>query len=81
MMSWEEFIDRYINNFEEFVFKYNDYRIELLYGSQGNGFVYYLVQDKRVVDTKLYDSPNDLLEDFTVSGLKLKDIWEEIEWK
>lgn len=28
-ISWEEFLDRYINNNEEFIFKYNEYTINI----------------------------------------------------
>lgn len=81
-MKWEEFIDRYVNNFEEFVFKYNNYKIELFYAPKAKGFICYLVVDKKVVlESEIYTSPNELLENFKIDGYLLKDIWYELEWR
>ena len=41
-MTWEEFIHRYLINYEEFRFKYKNYIIDLLYSSDGTKFTYYI---------------------------------------
>lgn len=92
-MSWEEFIDRYCNNFEEFYLKYKNYSINLLYSRDGEKFVYYLYFFKSkksffkyffkkndIIDYKEYNSPKDLLEDFKIDNKSLKEIWPELEW-
>lgn len=92
-MSWEEFIDRYCNNFEEFYLKYKNYSIDLLYSRDGEKFVYYLYFFKSkksffeyffkkndIIDYKEYNSPKDLLEDFKIDNKSLKEIWAELEW-
>lgn len=80
-MSWEEFLERYVNNYEEFVFKYRNYRIELLYGPKSKGFSYYLLENKKVVSNETYDSPQILLESFRIDGNLLEDIWYDLEWR
>lgn len=92
-MSWEEFIDRYCNNFEEFQLKYKIYIIDLLYSSDGEKFVYYIYffkgkksffeyffEHDDIIEYKEYNSPKDLIEDFRIDNKSLKEIWSELEW-
>lgn len=81
MMAWEEFLERYVDNHEEFVFKYKNCRIELLYAPKGEGFSYYLIEDKKVVSNNTYQSPTELLNNFKIEGLSLKDVWYDLEWR
>ncbi|ERJ11758.1 hypothetical protein [Haloplasma contractile] len=80
-MEWQEFLDRYVNNHEEFVFKYKDIKIELLYAPKGDGFSVYLVKNKKVIDEKIYSLPQKLLSDFKINGKLIIDIWDDLEWK
>jgi len=80
-MNWEEFIDRYINNFEEFVFKYKDYKLELLYAPKGEGFTYYLILNKKIIETNTFNSPLELLQALKIENQTLEEIWYELEWR
>ena len=39
-MKWNEFIERYLINHEEFRFKHKNYIIDLLYSSSGTKYAY-----------------------------------------
>ena len=41
-INWNEFIERYLINHEEFRFKYKNYIIDLLYSSDGTKYAYYI---------------------------------------
>ena len=93
-MNWDEFIERYVNNFEEFRFKYKNFIIDLLYSDGGTKFAYYiskyvenesLLQSirnrKEYLDTKKFGSPEELISQFLFDGKDFKTIWHELEWK
>lgn len=77
-MDWEEFIYRFLVNYEEFLFHYKGLRIDvsnvsknttaLSYGSKENGF---LLKD--------YISPIKFLNDRVFDGKTLEEIWSELE--
>ena len=41
-MDWNEFIERYLINHEEFSLKYKNYIIDLLYSCDGTKYTYYI---------------------------------------
>ena len=92
-MDWNEFIERYLIDHEEFGFKYKKYIIELLYSSNGTKYAYYISEyiEKESIFSKIknrnkylkfeeFDSPQELLEKFRIDGNSLKEIWNELEW-
>lgn len=92
-MDWNEFVERYLTNHEEFCFKYHNYEIDLLYSCNGEKFAYYislydendsLIQRIRnrnnYIEFKEFVSPYELLKNFHINGRGLKDIWDELEW-
>lgn len=93
-MSWEEFLERYLKDHEEFTFKYHNYVINLLYAPKGEGFAYYiheyvakqsffqfLKNRNKWLETNTYNSPEELLEHFRIEGKRFEEIWDELDWK
>lgn len=93
-MEWNEFIERYLINHEEFKFKYKKYIIDLLYSSDGKKIAYYIsdyIEKDSIFDyiknrnKYLYyyefDSPQELINNFIIDGKSFKEIWNELEWK
>ena len=93
-MNWNEFIERYLINHEEFRFKYKNYIIDLLYSSGGTKYAYYISEyiENETIFSKIknrnkylkfdeFDSPQELLEKFSINNKSFKDIWNELEWK
>ncbi len=76
-MSWNEFYERYTINYEEFVFSYKNYRINLCYGKEGS-FSYNLVKNGKIIEQNEYSSPNKLLELARFDGLKFEEIYNEL---
>lgn len=93
-MDWNEFFERYTTNHEEFKFKYKEFVIDLLYSSDGKKFAYYIkeyIKDEtlwqyiknrnKYLESKVFDSPQELLNNFRIDGKSFKDIWDDLEWK
>ena len=93
-MNWNEFIERYLINHEEFRFKYKNYIIDLLYSGDGTKYVYYISEyiENETIFSKMKnrnkylkfdkcDSPQELLEKFSINNKSFKEIWNELEWK
>ena len=93
-MNWNEFIERYVINHEEFRFKYKNYIIDLLYSSDGTKYAYYISEfiEHETIFSKIknrnkylkfdeFDSPQELLEKFSINNISFKEIWNELEWK
>ena len=78
IFPWNEFYDRYVYNFEEFTFIYNDEYINLI--TDPKGFLFTIgTKDKGFINSKLYKTPKDLLDNATFYGKKLKDIWDDLQ--
>jgi len=76
--TWEEFIDRFLKNHEEFRFFYGEKVIDISYVSDtstalsyGNKKVGFLWKD--------YNSPWAFLEDPVFDGKCLMDIWDDLQ--
>ena len=76
-LPWEEFVDRYINNHEEFRFWYKEYEINLSYGLKGK-FAYCIMINKKMIDYNEFNSPDKLLDNMLVDGKRLIQIWKEL---
>ena len=77
-MDLQEFIYRFLVNYEEFLFHYKGLRLNVSYVSEnstaiayGNNQVGYL--------RKLYSSPIEFLNDRVFDGKTLEEIWSELE--
>lgn len=71
-MNWNEFIERYLINHEEFRFKYKNYIIDLLYSSDGTKYAYYIseyIENETIVRVNVKVTNLDA-EDFTNLGDK-----------
>lgn len=92
-MDWNEFLERYLTNHEEFHLKYHNYKIDLLYSCNGEKFAYYIshyndndnlfqrIKNRnRYLEFREFVSPYDLIEKFAINGKTLKDIWDELDW-
>lgn len=93
-MDWDEFIERYLIDHEEFWFKYKNYIIELTYSRDGTKYAYFISEyiENETIFSKIknrnkylkydeFDSPQELLEKFKINNKSFKEIWDELEWK
>ena len=91
-MNWNEFIERYLINHEEFRFKYKNYIIDLLYSSGGTKYAYYISEyiENETIFSKIknrnkylkfdeFDSPQELLEKLRKMYKSLGCCEEEIQ--
>lgn len=77
IFPWQEFYERYVNNFEEFCFKYKNQYIHLI--TDTIGFLYNIgTKEKGYKNSKIYDSPEEVLENAKFDGKTLKEIWNEL---
>ena len=78
--EWSEFFERFVINFEEFLFYYKNKKVNistsgyktgkvyLSYGNEADGFI-----------LKDYKSPYEFLEDKIFDGKSFVQIWDELE--
>lgn len=92
-MDWDEFIERYLINHEEFQFQYKNYIIYFDYSGDGTKFAYYIKEyiENESIFSKIknrnkclkydeFNSPEELLEKFSFDGKSFKEIWNEFDW-
>lgn len=78
IFPWDEFYDRYVNNYEEFTFIYNNQHINLI--TDPKGFLYTIGTKQNGFRTSIfYKTPIDLLNNALFNGKKLKQIWDDLE--
>lgn len=76
---WKEFLERFVENYEEFSFLYEDKKIEIsTSGYKGSVYLSY-GNDKQGYIKKDYNSPQDFLKDKMFEGKTLFNIWEKLE--
>ena len=93
-MSWNEFIERYFINHEEFRFRYKNYTIHLFNSRGGTKYAYCIcehIEDEGVfgkiknkskhLKSDEFDSPQELLEKFSIDNYSFNEIWNELERK
>lgn len=78
VMSYEEFLERYLVNHEEFIFYYKDYEINLCYGSNAT-FSYNISKDKKLIFEKEFITPDECLRNIRIDGVTFPRLWEIIE--
>ena len=77
--TWEEFSERFVENYEEFLFFHKDKRIDISTGGY-KGCVYLSYgNDEQGYIWKDYISPQDFLKDKIFEGKTLYEIWTELE--
>jgi len=77
-IPWAEFYERYTENFEEFLFWYKEYKINLCYGKNGS-FSYNISNGKKLLATEDFKTPNELLENAKFDGKLIKEIYIDLE--
>lgn len=76
-LSWNEFLVRYLENYEEFLFHYKDNKINICYGKNGS-FSFNIIRDNKKIIEKSFTSPQELINEFRLDGYSLKQIWEKL---
>ncbi len=77
---WEEFYERYVNNGEEFDFKYKGKWISLSFGYKDGELVTALAYgtDEDYYELLYFKSPKEFLKKKIFDGKTLKEIWNEL---
>ena len=78
VMTYEEFLERYLTNKEEFVFYYNDKIINICYGMRGT-FSYNIVKNDVLIFEKNFNSPKELLDNMEIDNIKFPELWNVLE--
>ena len=77
IFPWAEFYDRYVNDYEDITFIYNQ-DINLI--TDPKGFLYTIGTKQNEFKTSvIYKTPIDLLNNALFNGKKLKQIWDDLE--
>lgn len=78
IMTYEEFLERYLVNLEEFEFYYKDKIINICYGAKGL-FSYNVVENGVLVFEKEFNSPKELLDNMEIDNIKFPELWNVLE--
>jgi hypothetical protein len=77
-LAYEDFLSRYLLNHEEFRFHYKSYVINLCWGPNGT-YEYNITENNKMVKTRDYTTPEEVIENFIFDNKKFKDIYWEFE--
>lgn len=75
-LSYKDFLKRYLVNHEEFRFHYKEYIINLCWGKKGK-YEYNIIHNKRVIVSKDYKSPSELLKNFSFENKSMMMIYKD----
>lgn len=78
VMTYEEFLERYLVNKEEFQFYYKNKIINICYGSKGT-FSYNVVEGNIVILNKEFNSPKELLDNMEIDNKRFPELWYVLE--
>ena len=78
IMTYEEFLERYLVNKEEFQFYYKNKVVNICYGRNGT-FSFNIVENKTVILSKEYGTPSELLENIEIDNIKFPELWNALE--
>lgn len=78
VMSYEEFLERYLVNCEEFIFYYKDKEINLCYGPQGT-FSYNVVKDNVLIYEENFSTRDELLNKMHIDNIRFPELWHYLE--
>ena len=73
IMTYDEFLERYLINKEEFKFYYKNKIVNICYGEKGM-FTYNIVENNVVILYKAFNSPKELLDNMECFRIKLNDL-------
>ena len=82
IFPWEEFLERYIINHEEFMFKWGGREYWLAFSDDENGK---LIAELNIgyngkgYDWRSFSSPEELLEKARINGFSIKELWDKFE--
>ena len=80
IFPWEEFLERYLINHEEFMFKYNGKEYWLAFSDDKNGD---MVAELNICENGIgcewyeYKSPKELLKNARIDGFTIKELWNK----
>ena len=78
IFPYSEFLERLVNQYEEFLFYYNGKEINISYCSENSTALAYGTKKSGYL-CKDYTSPQQFLQDPIFDGKKLEEIWDELE--
>ena len=78
IMPYEEFLERYLNNKEEFQFYYKNKIVNICYGSKGT-FAYNVVENNVVILYKEFNTPKELLDNMEIDNIRFPELWGVLE--
>ena len=78
VMTYEEFLERYLVNKEEFIFYYNDKIINICYGTKGT-FSYNIIENDVLIFEKEFTTPKELLDNMEIDNIKFPELWNVLE--
>lgn len=78
VMNYEEFLERYLVNKEEFQFNYKNKIVNICYGSKGT-FSYNVVEGNIVILSKEFNTPKELLDNMEIDNKRFPELWYVLE--
>ncbi len=78
VMIYEEFLERYLVNKEEFQFYYENKIVNICYGAKGT-FSYNIIENDAMIFNKEFNSPKELLENMEIDHIKFPELWNVLE--
>lgn len=78
VMTYEEFLERYLVNKEEFQFYYKNKIVNICYGSKGT-FSYNVVEGNIVILNKEFNTPKELLDNMEIDNKRFPELWYVLE--
>lgn len=78
VMTYEEFLERYLVNKEEFQFYYKNKIVNICYGSKWT-FSYNVVEGNIVILSKEFNTPKELLNNMEIDNKRFPELWYVLE--
>ncbi len=78
IMTYEEFLERYLVNKEEFQFYYKNKIVNICYGPKGT-FSYNVVESNAVILHKEFNTQKELLDNMEIDNMKFPQLWGILE--
>lgn len=78
IITYDEFLERYLTNKEEFQFYYKNKIVNICYGSNGT-FSYNIVENNVVIVNKEFNTSKDLLDNMEIDNIKFPELWNVLE--
>ena len=78
IMTYKEFLERYLDNKEEFQFYYKNKTVNICYGSNGT-FAYNVVENNVVILYKEFNTQKELLDNMEIDNIRFPELWNVLE--